>query len=542
MGLVIALTLPIVGAFIYINAKDSAKLSNQISSEKLPKTKLLGEMVFKFRNIRLEIRTVPVQGMTWEQIDSQIALTKNAITEFNQTQQTFEPMINSPKERELYNEFKVASDEFLQFGGDLINLSVAHDKVKLSEVARLVRDVCPVKAAKVENAIHNLIEYQGRETGVLNAEAKEKNENVNLDIVLGSIFGFLFSLGLSVFLSRKISKELNCIAEKLVKSSKVISGNANQVSENGKDLASASEDSGTALHVTASAIEEISTMIGRNSESAKKAKEIASKSLQVANQGRKHVDELNNEVQEISNTTQKLLADVANGNKEIGKIINLIKEIDSKTKVINDIVFQTKLLSFNASVEAARAGEAGKGFSVVAEEVGNLATMSGRSAKEISDLLATSITTVQEIVKQIQANVEMQGTLSSKSVARGVELGRLSEESLKEILSGAMEVEEQVNHITAASQEQSLGVREVSNAMSKMDTLTQSNLEVSKSSASAAEKLLLQAHSMNSVISDLYKTIRGSSDANPNATQTEEEPNEMLSSSDHLENTYKQAA
>jgi methyl-accepting chemotaxis protein len=71
-------------------------------------------------------------------------------------------------------------------------------------------------------------------------------------------------------------------------------------------------------------------------------------------------------------------------NEQMSEIVKVIQEIETKTKVINDIVFQTKLLSFNASVEAARAGEQGKGFAVVAEEVGNLAQMSGNAAKEIS--------------------------------------------------------------------------------------------------------------------------------------------------------------
>ena len=79
------------------------------------------------------------------------------------------------------------------------------------------------------------------------------------------------------------------------------------------------------------------------------------------------------------------------------EILGYIKSIEEKTKVINDIVFQTKLLSFNASVEAARAGEQGKGFAVVAEEVGNLATMSGTSAEEISKLLESSISHIESI-------------------------------------------------------------------------------------------------------------------------------------------------
>jgi hypothetical protein len=92
-------------------------------------------------------------------------------------------------------------------------------------------------------------------------------------------------------------------------------------------------------------------------------------------------------IMEIQETNKKLVDDVLEGNRKISEIVELVKEIGNKTKVINDIVFQTKLLSFNASVEAARAGEHGKGFAVVAEEVGNLASMSGQASKEISALL-----------------------------------------------------------------------------------------------------------------------------------------------------------
>lgn len=67
--------------------------------------------------------------------------------------------------------------------------------------------------------------------------------------------------------------------------------------------------------------------------------------------------------------------------------------------MINEIVFQTKLLSFNATVEAARAGENGKGFSVVAVEIGKLEQISGNAAKEISELLYNSTKPVSETIE-----------------------------------------------------------------------------------------------------------------------------------------------
>jgi methyl-accepting chemotaxis protein len=75
-------------------------------------------------------------------------------------------------------------------------------------------------------------------------------------------------------------------------------------------------------------------------------------------------------VQEVGHGNEKVRQDIIQNYDEIAGISKVIATIEERTKVINDIVFQTKLLSFNASVEAARAGEHGKGFAVVAEEVG----------------------------------------------------------------------------------------------------------------------------------------------------------------------------
>ena len=141
-------------------------------------------------------------------------------------------------------------------------------------------------------------------------------------------------------------------------------------------------------------------MIKSNSDNTIQAVGVAHENLNYVETGKSIIDEMNAIVQDIHSGNEEMVKQVNNSNEEVEKIISIIKTIGDRTKVINDIVFQTKLLSFNASVEAARAGEMGKGFSVVAEEVGNLAKMSGDAAQEISAILDDSITTVHSIIER----------------------------------------------------------------------------------------------------------------------------------------------
>ena len=510
MGISIGTMVPLLGAFTYYQSKKVADLQNEISDVKLAKTKQLGELVFKFRDIRIQVRTVPVRGMSWDSIDEYLGNTKKAVSVFLEAKKEYESKIENEKERALYNSFDLGWQEFLEFGGKLITLASAHDQAKLDEVAKLIRETCPVKAAKVEKAIAGLIEQQTTEANTYVTAAHAANQQTNYAIFFGSILGFILAVGFGTLVARSISHELQSLADNLSKSSGEVTIAAQQVSSNGNSLSSAATEQAAALQETVSAIEEISSMIAKNSENASQSKKSAASSLLVAQQGKELVEALIEEVQEIQKSTIEMMNTVEQGNQEITKIVNVINEIESKTRVINDIVFQTKLLSFNASVEAARAGEAGKGFAVVAEEVGNLAAMSGKSAKEISDLLSNSVGIVEKIIKSTHERVENQARESKARVAHGIEIGRRCGESLIQILENAQKVDFMVTEIASASQEQSTGVSEVSRAMHQMDQVTQQNASVSNSSASAAEQLSVEAVKMKSLVDRLYTTIRGS--------------------------------
>lgn len=471
---------------------------------------MLGELVFKFRDIRLQVRTIPVTDMSWSDVDRYAQLTEEAVKVFDEAKDKYSKSVEGESERALFADFNKTNAEFMEFGATILSLAKSHDKQKLDEIARMIREVCPVKAAKVEKSVAALIAHQTSEVEQLVKKTHGAEQEMALAILLGSVAGFAAALALGFFVSRTISKKLTVLADQLAEDSRKVTTAARQVLDNGTKLTSSVTEQASAIQETVSAMDEISSMIAKNAEVAKLSQATASSSRSHAESGKALIDNLLGDVEEIQRSTDSLVSTVESGNQEIKNIVGMISEIEQKTKVINDIVFQTKLLSFNASVEAARAGESGKGFAVVAEEVGNLAETSGRAAKEIRNLLDGSSRRVEEIVAKTRSSTEAQAQHSKECVARGLEVAKSCGHSLNKILDEAYKAEQMAQEIATASREQSTGVAEVSKAMHQLDQVTQENAAVSASSATASADLKSLAEQMKSIVISLYVTIQGS--------------------------------
>lgn len=348
----------------------------------------------------------------------------------------------------------------------------------------------------------NFMKTSSEETDVL-------YENARMLLLIISIGAALAGLITTFFVMRSVSTAIEEVISSLTDNSNQVTSAAQQIASSSEELSQASTEQSSALEETAASIEELSSMVQKNADNAKKTSEIAGGSKQNAGKGKEVMGEMILAIDDINVSNASIMNSINESNKKISEIVDVIAEIGNKTKVINDIVFQTKLLSFNASVEAARAGEHGKGFAVVAEEVGNLAQMSGNAAKEITSLLDGSILKVQSIVNETKSKVEHLIVDGKAKVDRGTSIAKECGIVLDEIVSNITVVNEMSDEIAVACLEQAQGVSEITKAMGQLDQVTQINTATSQETASSAEQLSAQAVALRGVVKILVETIKG---------------------------------
>ena len=219
-----------------------------------------------------------------------------------------------------------------------------------------------------------------------------------------------------------------------------------EISAGNTDLSSRTEQQAAAIEQTAASMEQLTATVKQNADNAHHASKLAEDASGKASRG------------------GQMVSGVV---KTMGNISTSSKKISEITAVINSIAFQTNILALNAAVEAARAGEQGRGFAVVASEVRTLASRSANAAKEIESLINESVTLID------------QG--SGEVVAAG--------NTMNEIVDAVKRVTDIMLEIAAASDEQSRGIEQVSQAISEMDKVTQQNASLVEEASAAAASL-----------------------------------------------------
>ena len=221
---------------------------------------------------------------------------------------------------------------------------------------------------------------------------------------------------------------------------------SNTLSSSAQLLAYNTSEEAATLEEISSMTNDIETNVGKNANATVEASELLKNVVATVETGSRKMNEMKESMDEIQRSSE-----------EIEKIV----------KMIDDIAFQTNILSLNAAVEAARAGAAGKGFAVVADEVRNLATKSAEAAKNTMTLVETS----------------------SRSVKLGGELTNETDESLKAIHSSIGQFAGLMNGITEASKEQEGAIKQITLGIEQLANSVQSNSATAQQSAASTNEL-----------------------------------------------------
>lgn len=331
----------------------------------------------------------------------------------------------------------------------------------------------------------------------------------NLKWFLMAIFvAIMISLSMSIRDLHKVILPVEQAVARLKNETTKLAEMSEEFQESSEELNSSSGVQSSSVHETVTAMTQMNEMMGRTSDSAKNSSKLARETLKAAEEGQAHLQSLTESMETISQAQKKLKNAIQNDVQKLHSVVEIIAEVSGKTRVINDIVFQTKLLSFNASVEAARAGEHGKGFAVVAEEVGNLARMSGQASLEISDIVQKSNDQVISLISMIQKNLNEVIDEVEKTVEQGVHYSEKSVQTLETVVEKSTLSSEMVHSIHAANEEQSKGSQEVLSAMKTMESANQKvglivekNKILSENLSGQTDQLAVVSQLLNQIIS-----------------------------------------
>ncbi len=306
--------------------------------------------------------------------------------------------------------------------------------------------------------------------------------------VAASVVGWFFSTNLTQKFSEN-SRRLTQANEDVVQVSEKVSSVATSVQ-------TGSQQQSAAIHETSVSLEELTQMVARTAELSNNSKSKAERCESEAATGLEKIGGLLTSIEKVDGTSQLTLSQVDKANQSFQELLKIFNTITSKTQVINDIAFQTKLLSFNASVEAARAGEHGRGFSVVAEEVGKLAVSVSGAASEINSLLSNSSSKMNDMIDENRRGLQHAATEARQEIEVSKDIAAECNKFFESLAHLVREINRDVAQISSAAEEQTTGISEINRAVGQISMANDENTK-------NANVIFDLSHRLHSVVGEL---------------------------------------
>lgn len=408
------------------------------------------------------------------------------------------------QEKKLFDNIKNIEKEALP----IIQRTLEAKKHNDSELALglLMNEARPIFISWLAS-INAFIDYQESVNRIDAISARETASGFEKLIIILTLISLLVAIITGLIVTKSIVDPLKRVAKDIDESSHKVASVAEHIKLSSNSVAMGSTKQASSIEQISTAIEQMNHIVKQNAEFSEKTSSLALNSSQSAKEGERVVMDMVSAIEAINDSNLKIMGQVDNSNRQMSEIAKVIEQIGEKTKIINDIVFQTKLLSFNASVEAARAGSHGKGFSVVAEEIGKLAQMSGLAAQEISEMLTNSSAKVESIVNETQSRVSKLIDSGKEKVEAGSIIARQCSDVLQEIVVKVNNVTDMGVEMRNSLKEQSEGFSMITKNISEMDKVTQENSVLATENVTTIHSLNSQTVEMRKAYSNLSALI-----------------------------------
>jgi CHASE3 domain sensor protein len=363
------------------------------------------------------------------------------------------------------------------------------DKQQFDAVQKTFDETVAPRLRDIRSQAESLIKQENDRLNASAEAARGHYARVYWTIGIAMILVFC-AAGALLIIINQTNGGLRNVAGEISKGAEQVAMAAAHVCGASQSLAQCSSEQAAALEETSASMEEMSSVTHKNTDNSRSTVGLMEESDKVVGAAERTVRELSVSMQEIS----------ASGEK-ITKVV----------KMIDDIAFQTKILSLNAAVEAARAGAAGAGFAVVAEQVGHLAQECAEAARSTAEMIDDTVARVRD---------------------GGSKLGRAAE-AIQEVVKHSARMRVLADEVNVGSQEQSKGIDEVSRAVAQMQQMTQKTAANAEETASAGQQLDSHAETLNRIVAKMHALVGGvdQEDVEPTPTRNNIRSGSALASS-----------